>query len=724
MEPAPRYAIYFVPAPQSKLYRYGSSILGYDCYTGAPVDFPQEFGAGAVNWNELTAAPRYGFHATLKAPFHLSPSCTERQLVNALQNFAGLGHAIRKFAPTVRLISGFFAVVPLEAETPLDALATSCTTLFDAYRAPMSPRERARRVALGLNRTQIQNLDRWGHPYVLSEFRFHMTLTGAVPPSRRKAIVEALLDGFHRMGVESSIAIDRLALVKQETPDAAFRLVSEFEAQHRITGRPRSRTARREPSRSRVGAAAIQPIIAVGRLGARSRPGNRMEIENRNWGEDMSDAAATSTAGPTVGQIYKVALASIVGSVIEQYDFLVTGVIAATVWGGIFFKLPGLAAVAAAISVYGLGIIIRPVGAYIFGNIADVYGRKDAMVYALVLMGVATLAIGLTPTYDSIGVIAPVLLIVFRLLQGISFGAEFGTASTWVVEQAARSKYRAFWGAWVGFAIPIGLLLGFGSVIFVKSLMTPEDFTSWGWRIFFVVGFLVAIVGLIIRTRTMDSFVFEQHKAQIAILKYPASQVWREMPWTILRTSLVNAMFGGAFFLYFVFGTGYMKAVGFPGNQPEEIGLIAAAFMLVFMIIGSFLADYINRRTILLTAAVVLLIFALPYFYLVNTGSFLLATIAEIIGFGFVFGFGYGAIPTFYTENFPTRYRASGASAAYQIAQVYGGGLIPIVAGQILRAYGVHDAYLYIGLLVMCYAVAAMVAIIRTPETKGANLEN
>lgn len=433
----------------------------------------------------------------------------------------------------------------------------------------------------------------------------------------------------------------------------------------------------------------------------------------------MNNTAAT----PTVGQIYKVALAAIIGSVIEQYDFLVTGVIAATVWGGVFFKLPGLAAVAAAISVYGLGIIIRPVGAYIFGNIADVYGRKDAMVYALVLMGVATLCIGLTPSYDSIGVIAPVLLIVFRLLQGISFGAEFGTASTWVVEQAARSKYRAFWGAWVGFAIPIGLLLGFGSVIFVKSLMTSEDFTSWGWRIFFIVGFLVAIVGLIIRTRTMDSFVFEQHKSQIAILKYPASQVWREMPWTILRTSLVNAMFGGAFFLYFVFGTGYMKAVGFSGNQPEEIGLIAAAFMLVFMIIGSFLADYINRRTILLTAAVVLLIFALPYFYLVNTGSFLLAAIAEIIGFGFVFGFGYGAIPTFYTENFPTRYRASGASAGYQIAQVYGGGLIPIIAGQILRVYGVKDAYVYIGGLVMLYAVLAIVAILRSPETKGANLE-
>lgn len=263
---------------------------------------------------------------------------------------------------------------------------------------------------------------------------------------------------------------------------------------------------------------------------------------------DDKGSNVTEGASPTNRQIYQVALASIVGSVIEQYDFLITGVIAATVWGQIFFKLPGLAAVAAAIGVYGLGIIIRPVGAYIFGHLADRHGRKDALVGALVLMGVSTLLIGLTPTYDQIGVAAPVLLILFRLAQGISFGAEFGTASTWVIEQAARSKHRAFWSAWVGFAIPIGLLLGFGSVILVKSLMSPADFTAWGWRIPFFFGFLVAIVGILIRTRTMDSFVFEQHRAKQAVLEYPATQVWRDMPLTILRTSLVNAMFGGAFF--------------------------------------------------------------------------------------------------------------------------------------------------------------------------------
>jgi MFS family permease len=431
----------------------------------------------------------------------------------------------------------------------------------------------------------------------------------------------------------------------------------------------------------------------------------------------------TRPATPTNQQIFKVALASIVGSVIEQYDFLVTGVIAATVWGEVFFKLPGLAAIAAAIGVYGIGIIIRPIGAYIFGNIADRSGRKNAMVYALVLMGVSTLLIGITPGYDTIGSVAAALLIIFRLAQGISFGAEFGTASTWVVEQAARSRYRAFWGAWVGFAIPIGLLLGFGSVIILQSLMSHEAYIAWGWRIFFFIGFIVAIVGLIIRTRTEDSFVFTQHKSAGGLINLPAVQVWRDMPWRILRTSLVNAMFGGAFFLSFVFGTSYMKAVGFSPERAEAIGLITAAFMLVFMIIGSFLADIINRRTILLIAAIVFFVFVIPYFHLINTKSFLLATIADIVGFGFVFGFGYGAIPTFYTENFPTKYRASGASAAYQISQVYGGGLIPIMAGLILHATGIQDAYLYIGLMVMVYALAAIYAILATPETKGTDLE-
>ncbi|MGA9951094.1 MAG: DUF1045 domain-containing protein, partial [Xanthobacteraceae bacterium] len=186
------------------------------------------FGSGAVNWNELSATQRrYGFHDTLKAPFHLAPSSTEQQLINALRNFAGLGHAVHSVVPTLRELEDFIAVVPQEAEASIDALAASCTTIFDAYRAPMLPQERARRVASGLSQSQIQNLDRWGYPFVLSEFRFHMTLTGAVPPRRKKAILALLLSGFHHMSVERSIAVDRLALMRQETTDAPFRVLDE-----------------------------------------------------------------------------------------------------------------------------------------------------------------------------------------------------------------------------------------------------------------------------------------------------------------------------------------------------------------------------------------------------------------------------------------------------------------------------------------------------------------
>jgi len=225
VERGPRYAIYFVPAAQSELYRYGSAILGYDCYTAKTVDFPAAPGSAAVNWNELSKTPRrYGFHATLKAPFHLSPSHSETQLIRAVQNFAGLGHAVHNFEPQVRLLNDFFAVTPRQPMPAIDALATSCTTIFDAFRAPITPQERARLIASKLTESQIRNLDRWGYPYVLSEFQFHMTLTDKVPVRRRKAILAALQSGLPGGG---AVAVDRLALVRQDSPDGFFRIISE-----------------------------------------------------------------------------------------------------------------------------------------------------------------------------------------------------------------------------------------------------------------------------------------------------------------------------------------------------------------------------------------------------------------------------------------------------------------------------------------------------------------
>jgi hypothetical protein len=224
---APRYAVYFVPAPDSDLYRFGSAVLQYDGYTGRPAAPPDECAADADAWRKATEEPRrYGFHATLKAPFYLAPACSEAQLVSAFQSFAALGRKTSVIEPEIATLSGFTALVPVHADPAVDALAADCTTIFDAFRAPMSAQERARRLASGLNPSQIANLDRWGYPYLFADFRFHMTLTGRIEAGLRDETVETLRRAFQRMHWAGPIAIDRLALVKQDTPDAAFRVLS------------------------------------------------------------------------------------------------------------------------------------------------------------------------------------------------------------------------------------------------------------------------------------------------------------------------------------------------------------------------------------------------------------------------------------------------------------------------------------------------------------------
>jgi putative phosphonate metabolism protein len=223
-----RYAIYFVPEAQSDLYRCGSAIIGYDCYAGAALDLPDALKSDTLDWRELTSEPRrYGFHATLKAPFRLREPCTEAQLVDALHNVARHCAPVRIPKVAVRVLESFIAIAPCEPVPALDALAASCTTSFDPYRASMTPQERGRRMAAGLSERQIENLDRWGYPYVLSEFRFHMTLTGKVEAPRRAAALALLTGCVQRMGGDQPIPVDRFALVKQDSPQAFFKVVSQ-----------------------------------------------------------------------------------------------------------------------------------------------------------------------------------------------------------------------------------------------------------------------------------------------------------------------------------------------------------------------------------------------------------------------------------------------------------------------------------------------------------------
>ena len=224
----PRYAIYFAADADSALSRFGAELLGYDAHTGNEMPFPEEPLRTAPDWRDITADPRkYGFHATLKAPMALPPGKTEAELVAACATFAGRARTIPLIRPVVDSISGFIAVIPAEPVGDLQQLAADCVRNFDSFRAPLSAEDRTRRKPEKLSERQRDYLDRWGYPYVMEEFRFHMSLTGRLDAERRGAILEMLRARFAGLKLDA-LAIDRIALFRQDDAKARFCIIGEW----------------------------------------------------------------------------------------------------------------------------------------------------------------------------------------------------------------------------------------------------------------------------------------------------------------------------------------------------------------------------------------------------------------------------------------------------------------------------------------------------------------
>jgi putative phosphonate metabolism protein len=223
----PRYALYFVPAAQSMLYLFGAALLGYDCYTGTEIRFPQALPVSEPTWRELTQEPRrYGFHATLKAPFHLADGADETELLDVFRTFCRSKVAAAAFTPVVSLIEGFVAIVPSASEPTVDRLGGACVTAFDRFRAPLDAHDRARRLAAALSDRQAQNLERWGYPYVFEDFRLHLTLTGRLSAERQALVLPFLRERFAAVRGPGPVRIDAIALLRQDEAQARFRILS------------------------------------------------------------------------------------------------------------------------------------------------------------------------------------------------------------------------------------------------------------------------------------------------------------------------------------------------------------------------------------------------------------------------------------------------------------------------------------------------------------------
>jgi putative phosphonate metabolism protein len=228
----PRYAIYFVPAPGSDLDRFGAELLGYDAFGGDDLPFPARITQAVPEWHNLTRDPRqYGFHATLKAPFALAPGREEAELIAACETFAAAPRPIPVITAVVKAISGFIAVVPAKPSVNLNRLAADCVRDFDPFRAPLTADDRARRNPSALTPAQVDHLDRWGYPYVMDDFRFHMTLTARVGTERRDHLVALLRQHFAALDLRA-LTIDRIAISRQDDADSRFRVLAHFGLEH------------------------------------------------------------------------------------------------------------------------------------------------------------------------------------------------------------------------------------------------------------------------------------------------------------------------------------------------------------------------------------------------------------------------------------------------------------------------------------------------------------
>ena len=423
----------------------------------------------------------------------------------------------------------------------------------------------------------------------------------------------------------------------------------------------------------------------------------------------MTQSPPTSTEDPAA--VRRVALASLVGTTVEWYDFFIYASAAGLVFSQLFFTaLDPATALLASFATIGVSFIARPLGGVIAGHLGDRLGRKRMLVATLLIMGLATVGVGLLPTYASIGVAAPILLLVLRLLQGLSAGGEWGGAALMAVEHAPPGR-RGFFGTYPQVGVPIGLILANLVFLTVSTSTTKEQFLSWGWRIPFLLSVVLIGVGLFVRARVDESPVFAKLRSQRARRSAPMLTVLRNQPRALLIAIglfIANNMIG---YLLIAFITSYgTRVLGLPSSTMLAVGIVGAVVWGVAIVWSGAWSDRVGRRRVYLVGTIALLVWSFPFFLLLDTASLPLMLLAvAVLGVGL--GLTYGPQAAAYAELFPADVRYSGASFAYAIGAVLGGGFAPLIAQALIGATGTSlsvSVYMVVVCLITLAAVLAM----------------
>ena len=399
-----------------------------------------------------------------------------------------------------------------------------------------------------------------------------------------------------------------------------------------------------------------------------------------------------ASAASSASEVRRVAFASFIGTAIEWYDYFIFGTAAALVFPQVFFPSASpLAGTLAAFASFAVGFVARPFGGVIFAHFGDKVGRKPMLVWSLMLMGVATLLMGMLPSYAAIGVLAPIMLVSLRILQGIGVGGEWGGAALMAVEHAPDNR-RGFYGSWPQVGVPAGLLMGTGVFAIVSASVSDAQFAAWGWRIPFLLSALLIVLGLVIRLKVSESPVFERAQRQREERREEAGMPVLEAIKTYPKSiALATGSFIGThatFYIATVWMVSYAtEQVGFDRTTVLNMTSVLSASDILMIVGFGALSDRVGRRPLFLWGMAILALFAFPYLWLVNTNTIMLFILAGLVVQACRSAV-YGPLGAYYSEMFSTRMRYSGASISYQMASILGGGFAPLIATSLVAFTG------------------------------------
>ena len=431
---------------------------------------------------------------------------------------------------------------------------------------------------------------------------------------------------------------------------------------------------------------------------------------------EQQTADPSHAAAPTDAQAQKnlrrVVISSLVGAVIEWYDFFLYGVVAGIVFNKVFFPdFDPTVGTILAFATFAVGFVARPVGGIIFGHFGDKLGRKKMLVLTLEIMGVATVGIGLVPSYETLGIAAPILLVLCRLAQGIGIGGEWGGAVLMAFESAPEKK-RAFYGSLPQVGLALGLMLASAVVGILSWCLSEEAFLAWGWRIAFILSAILVGVGAYIRLTVTETQDFAKAKDKIEKVKFPIMAAFRHYPRTILACVGARFVEGIAFNVFGVFSLTYLtNTCGL--DKTESIFLIVgAAFVMALAIpFWGMQADRLGRARIFGIAALLLGLTAFPSFWVLHnyTHTLPLVFVAIALPFGIIYGAAYATMSSLFSGSFEATVRYSAVSFIYQFSGIFASGITPMVATMLVSANGGQPWYLCTYLL-----VAAIISCLST----------